>query len=627
MVLEWHWLETQFGMASGSAYSKLLDAQQPVHDLVAREVTQNSWDAALRHRREHPEIQDPTFRLTYEFAELTGESRKSVARALDLQQLKATLDEQGHDALRFQPGETFLDNLKGSKPLKVLYVSDYGATGLRGDPVGSQLSASDFYRAFGQIGGNDRETGGGSFGFGKAAFIKASRLRCVVAYSSFMPTTDDPVSRRLWGFAYWPGFGNFTGVAQLGVLGQHHGVVSRPAIDAVADQVAESLGFQVRSADSFASCGTSLMIVDHVLDPELLKDSLELFWWPAMETYKSSFNLSIKTKDSVLNPQPLTNPKVKPFIRAFEIASDKNAQLKDGERKANWRGIRDEGVGRGEMGMVRFQGEVDDLDMGDDHFTHVALIRSPRMVVAYQGFGNSSLNTSIRGVYIASDDADPYLRKSEPSAHNNWESSIDESYGPDWKTTAKVVKSIKSKIREEVQRYQAELRRQPKAESSALSWANSLFAAVFAEPAKAGTKSPGKRKKKDRVVRRKRGSYESERNSRQLTRTGQGAFVEEAWTVWLSSSESEPREVSVAMHAWIVTDAGGDLSPSDRISTQPCAPLPDGFQSAADGSVSGRLEPETRLSFTFRTDEYERDWNVRTDVIVRFANEAEDEEA
>ena len=85
--------------------------------------------------------------------------------------------------------------------------------------------------------------------------------------------------------------------------------------------------------------------------------------------------------------------------------------------------------------------------------------------------------------------------------------------------------------------------------------------------------------------------------------------------------------MSVAMHAWIVTDAGGDLSPSDRISTQPCAPLPDGFQSAADGSVSGRLEPETRLSFTFRTDEYERDWNVRTDVIVRFANEAEDEEA
>lgn len=51
-MLVWNWIPKQFGMADGSAYAKMLDAHAEVHDLVAREVTQNSWDAALRLRRE-----------------------------------------------------------------------------------------------------------------------------------------------------------------------------------------------------------------------------------------------------------------------------------------------------------------------------------------------------------------------------------------------------------------------------------------------------------------------------------------------------------------------------------------------------------------------------------------------
>jgi hypothetical protein len=624
VVLEWHWLETQFGMASGAAYSKLLDAQQPVHDLVAREVTQNSWDAALRHRSEHPEVRDPKFKLTYEFREITGATKKTVAKALDLNELRGVLRDRGHETLRLQPGETVLDQVDSADPLRVLYVTDSGATGLRGDPVGAELSASDFYRAFGQIGGNDRDTGGGSFGFGKSAFIKASRIRCVVAYSSFMSGNDDTVTRRLWGFIYWPGFGNLTGVAQLGVLGQNAGPISRPATDKVADEVAERLGFQVRRADNFHDCGTSLLIVDHVLDPAMLKDSLERYWWPAIETYRSSFSLNIKSDTAVLNPQPLTNPKVKPFIRAFEIASDKNAQLRENERKPTWRGIRDEGVGRGELGLVRFEGEPEHLDMGDDHFTHVALIRGPRMVVTYQGFGNSTANTAIRGAYIASDDADPYLRKSEPAAHNQWETSIDESYGPDWKRTAAVVSRIKKSIRDEVRKFQAELRRQPKSARSSLSWANELFASVFSEPVKAGKQTTGKRK--PRLLIKKRGTYVSESRARTLLRTDHGALVRESWSVQLPSHVTSAQDVTISMSAWIMTDGGSDLKASDRISTSPSGPLPEGFLANADGSVSGTVHPETEVQFTFQTAEYERDWNVKTDLSVSSAAD-EDEGA
>lgn len=620
MSLNWNWIPKTFGMADGAAYARLLDAKSEVHDLVAREVTQNSWDAARRHALEQSltegDVSAPEskFKLIYEFKEVSGGDKKRVLSALNAHELADVLTEHGHAALKFEKGKTILDRMNSREPLSLLYIKDYGATGLRGDPVGEGLSDSDFFRAFGQIGGNDRDEGGGSFGFGKSAFIKASRIRCVIAYSSFFPQAGDSVSRRLWGFVYWPSFGTKSGVGQLGMLQRDLGATSAPAVDQVADAMAESFGFQVRNASSFEHCGTSLLIVDHVLDPRKLMDSLELWWWPAMEANRSTFEISVRTQTEVLRPQPLLNDRVKPYIRAFEIAQDTNAQLKEGEFKAQWRAIRDQGVAPGSMAVVRTESRLDE-DSDNDYFAHVALVRKPRMVVNYEGFSGSTPGTEIKGVYIASDAADTSLRKSEPSTHDRWDSNIDESYGSDWEQTGKVVTSIKSRIRSEISAIQKSLRQQPKRTQVPLAWANELFAKLFSEPTKAGKKTSEEDERIKKNARRA-AFYDSTLKSRNRWPVGNGRItVQETWSVRLNDDVTSAVEATVDFAAWVLAD-GNITSPSDRLKVNGLA-LPDGFTKTADGMVSGLLMQGKAYDFSFSTEPYEQDWNVRTDVLVK----------
>lgn len=628
MVLAWNWLPKQFGMADGAAYARLLDAQSEVHDLVAREVTQNSWDAARRHQAEligskgAESGTDQKFRLTYDFKNVSGSEKKQILSALNAHELVDVLGEHGHGPLKFEEGKTVLDRMNSKDPLSLLYINDYGATGLRGDPVGDGLSDSDFFRAFGQIGGNDRDEGGGSFGFGKSAFIKASRIRCVIAYSSFFPQPGDPVTRRLWGFVYWPSFGRKAGVGQLGVLQRDSGVQSAPAVDQVADTVAENFGFQVRTANTYDDCGTSLLIVDHVLEPQRLMDSLELWWWPAMETYRSTFDISVRTPTEVLRPQPLLNEKVKPYIRAFEIAQDTNAQLKEGEFKPQWRAIRDQDVSAGSMAVVRTESSPEEGE-GNGYFAHVALIRNPRMVVNYEGFSGSTPNTEIKGVFIASDDADMYLRKTEPSTHDRWDSNIDESYGPDWEKTGKVVSSIKERIRSEISAIQRSLRQQPKRTQMPLSWANELFAQLFSEPTKSGKKA-SEDKGRNKKTKRHAALYDSTLISRDRRFAGNGLIaVQETWSVILTEQATNEVPATVDFAAWVLAD-GNEASAKDRLQIEGIV-LPKGFLEKEDGA-QGTLIPGHTYNFSFFTVPYEQDWNVRTDVSIKPQNEDGDDD-
>lgn len=622
----WNWIPKQFGMADGSAYAKMLDAHAEVHDLFAREVTQNSWDAALRLRRElagaaHPKAGDEIpFRLNYEFRQVSGADKTALLSALQIQELRETLETHGHEALKFEPGRTILDREQANESLHLLYINDYGATGLRGDPVGDGLAQSDFFRAFGQIGGNDRHEGGGSFGFGKAAFIKASRIRCVIAYSSFLPTAGDSVTRRLWGFVYWLGFSAKSGVGQLGLLNSDVGPVSVPAVDGVADQMAERFGFDVRTANSPRDCGTSLLVVDHVLDPHQLKSALERWWWPAIESYKSTFDVSVRTDREVLRPQPLLNLEVKPYVRAFEIAQDPSAQLREGEfkRDGDRRALRNlGGIGGGEMAIVRVEADSGNAEAdseSDGTYAHIALIRDPRMVVNYEPFSGSTSSTAIKGVYVADSQADPYLRRAEPSTHDAWETRIDESYGPDWQKTQDVVTKIQKRIRDFVREVQKGLRPVPKKSKAQLSWTNELFSTLFKDPAPVGrgASSRNKRKKKKRQA----ATYVSEPISRSRVKLGEGLIaVSEEWTVDLVDEMESEIQGEIDFAVWVLADEK-ETSVSDRLAIESVT-LPSGFYQTEDGSVVGTFKPGVSYQFTFTSAPYEQDWNVRSDVMVK----------
>lgn len=58
---------------------------------------------------------------------------------------------------------------------------------------------SNFYRLMGGLGGSEKATGGGSFGFGKAAAILNSQLFTIFAYT----ITEEADGRsKLWGTSY-----------------------------------------------------------------------------------------------------------------------------------------------------------------------------------------------------------------------------------------------------------------------------------------------------------------------------------------------------------------------------------------------------------------------------------------
>lgn len=630
MPLEWHWLEKQFGGADGGAYSRLLDAHQPAHDLVAREVTQNSWDAASRHHREQLGGRDiepgdsKKFKLVYDFREVSGSSRSRVLQALRVDQLREQLHANGHEKLRFPKSTTLLDDVDGSSPLKLLYISDFGATGLRGDPVGPKFDESDFFRAFGQIGGNDRDTGGGSFGFGKAAFIKASRIRCVLAYSSFMPTPEDGVTRRLWGFVYWHSFGRFSGVAQLGRLTQDQAPRSEPATDELADAIAEDFGFGSRSAGSYEDCGTSLLIVDHVLQPEQLRDALAKYWWPALETYQSTFDVSVRTDDEVLRPEPRLVESLSPYLRAFEIAAEPRPQLLQQEWRSNFQRLESSHLSVGSLGLVKIQPETPPV-LDDGLHAHVALIRKPRMVVKYEAYPGSTPNTAVAGAFLASDDADGYLRMTEPSTHDEWTEAIDESYGRDWRTAAEVAAGVKSRVKRSVSDFQNSIRTKPKAKRSELSWANTLFDRLFSDSTDGGKKKRdpnGKGKK--RKVRRRSGSYVTERVDRTLRIENENQVsVAEIWTVGLADAIKSSVEAQIQLHAWVVSD-GDSVEPSDRLVIQ-SATAPPGFRILEGGLIAGVLSPGQSYEVTYVTEPFSRDWSLKSDVHIAGPQEAEQE--
>lgn len=618
MVLDWHWLPKQFGFADGGSYSKLLDAQAPVHDLVAREVTQNSWDAArrLRSRLATQNVATdalPRFKLVYDFKIAIGNQKNTVLNALRLDQLQGEFHTVGHKNLGFQAGSTVLDLANPDAPLDLLYISDYGATGLQGDPVGEDYDESDFYRAFGQIGGNDREEGGGSFGFGKAAFIKASRIRCVVAYSSFLGTEGDPTTRRLWGFVYWKGHRRRSGIAQLGQLVQDADVQSRPLTDDAADVVAESLGFAKRNANSPEECGTSLLIVDHVLDPDSLTAALSKFWWPALEEFRDSFDVQVRSAGKVTRPKPRQDiPELIPYLRAFEIARDPNAQLMKHEMKPAFQKL-ESGLSIGRLALVK--GDPDQARFHDDgSYAHVALIRNPRMVVDYLPLPGSSPNTTVCGVFVASDEVDAALRKSEPASHNEWSCDIDESYGEGWELAREVATAVRDRVKKNVRKFQKELRGSQAKHRVPLSVANDILATIFPDRRSSPEAEPKKGKKKTKI-KKVPGFYASTRKDQVLRIEDPGLVsVAETWQIQILESVKKEVTFDLAPRVWALSD-GRSAEASDQLDISQISAT-CGFEKLSSATLRFSLAAGTVFEVSFISSPYNENWSTKSDLVI-----------
>lgn len=438
-------------------------APSPDATVLAREVIQNSWDAArdlqldLQRAGEAP----PDFDITFRFEERSGAAKRDLADVLGLAEHAERASRLDRPALGLAEVDC-LAHLDSEAPLRTLTIVEHGTTGMYGS---FRSASSKLFLALVYLGVTIKAEGaGGSFGYGKAGLIRGSRIHEVTAYTCFRERQDDEgVTRRLLGMSYW-GFHELDGITYSGFarLGKVKGKARMPYENEAADDFAIRLGLEVRDPSRTEDLGSTFLLVDPGVEPEDLVRAIERNWWPALVDPELAFHAVVVTPEGrEIHPRPKSDPALLPFVRGLEIATvpQDNRVLEENHTTFQRLVVNGQSLLLGDLGLTADisgwsypaqSAENDELD----HRSLVALVRGPRMVVEYLDSGGTM--PYVRGTFVADPQVDDLLRQTEPKGHDAWEtSSTLDAIDP---TAPVVAKAIGSRIRHHVNAFRATLR-------------------------------------------------------------------------------------------------------------------------------------------------------------------------
>jgi hypothetical protein len=439
--------------------------------LFAREAIQNSWDAARELRAGARPSEFPPFHLEIEFRHFVGEEKRRFVAALGLSEHRAHFGETKQQAFRRKVGlgqSDCLDDLHDlAEPLRVLVYTEHCALGMEG---AWDASESRMMFALNRVGYTKKQEGaGGSYGYGKAGLIAASKVRIVFAYSSFKesPARDDHATRRLLGVTYWSNHEHdgrkLTGWAHRGLCAEDGDI--RPFEDAEADRVAVELGLRARSPEVLRDRGTTFLVVEPTIEAAEMKSAIERNWWPAIRSTAEPLRVRITDYDGTeMVPQvPIDDADLGPFVRGFDLATRPPDGVVPTEQSYDLGSYSPHGgqrVSLGRLGLVaddKGWSFPDHMDEDDEieHTSMVALVRGPHMIVEYHKYNLGM--PFIRGCFVAHDDVDDLLRQTEPAAHDKWHDSVSADgispMAP--KVAREVIKEIKERVKEFKRRFVA----------------------------------------------------------------------------------------------------------------------------------------------------------------------------
>ncbi len=441
--MSWVFQESDpMGGAAGEAYANTLKSpgMQPAH-VLAREAIQNSVDAGIEGRK---------VRVCFRHVQLTGVAKERFLAAAGLDDIAARADQ-----LELATPNCFATLGKPRTPLSLLYVEDHNAEGLSGDP---HDKGSNFYRLLLSLGDRSKARTargtGGSYGFGKSVYSSSSAIQTIFAYTRFREENGTERTR-IFGCGYYASHEyrnkSFSGRAWLGTK-KHEDSAGRtvvdPREDKSAEKLAEELGFKLRSEGDF---GTTILIVDATVNLCDVVTGVEDWWWPRLVEFKLDVEV-IDASGATSVPRPKKNDQLRPFIEAFEIARGL-ATPKSGTQKLNPLNRLNE-ITLGTCGLVVAQlNEQGNPIVRSDRCNAVALIRAPLMVVAYKSFSETA--PVVVGAFMASDEIDVVLKKSEPPAHDRWDpdsGNLRDAHG----AGKEIVNAVLSRIKSGLKRFQTE---------------------------------------------------------------------------------------------------------------------------------------------------------------------------
>ncbi|SFJ14878.1 hypothetical protein SAMN04515648_2882 [Phyllobacterium sp. CL33Tsu] len=466
------------GGAAGEAFTNTLASSgMPPEAVLAREAIQNSVDARASGEQK--------VAVDFIMKALTGAEK---AQFVETARLKS-IDDRASELDLKQPNCLTSLDLAGA-PLNLLFVNDYNTTGLAGDPSNADSKFFRFLLSLGDGGKEHDEHGtGGSYGFGKSVYSSNSGILTIFAYSRTQDEKGHPLSL-LFGCGYYRKHKHedeyFTGRAWFGYDTSpgyvHAQQIVIPLRGEAADETARRLGFDVRTPDQI---GTSVLIVDAMVDLSGILHGVEDWWWPRLLAHQLDVRV-VDTSGKVSLPRPRKRADLQPFLDAYELATGKSPQdSKTGFRRPF---LKLDNVAIGQAGFkVLEKNENDEFVVGEARIDSVALIRSPLMVVAYHRAWNVAA-PAMAGAFLADPEIDDILRAAEPPAHDRWDVDarrLQDQTG--YKRT--VVKRILDNIRRNLKSCQGTASPPPPPRPKRLTMLERTLASFLA-PAKKGTKSP-----------------------------------------------------------------------------------------------------------------------------------------
>lgn len=388
-------------------------------EVLLREAVQNSWDAKR--------ASEPAIRVEIGLTQLDH----------------AQLDAVRHRLLVDPPpGLPLSEEL--SPGMRILHFADYGTSGLggptRADSPGADRDFVDFVRNIGQPPDND--LGGGSFGYGKAAFYLASRARTIVI-DTLCSVPGGGLERRFiacaLGETFVEGDRPHTGRHWWGRLVAG---VPEPLTGEAAADAARLLGLPSR--DTPGDRGTTIAVVapgtlvsdDTGTDTtmEFIAEALAWNFWPRMTDTPGGTRRTMEFRLSDGDRRVrLPSPRLHPRLRGFVEAMDRLREEPSGEDSFTvdrsiecFRPIQRLGRLVIQRGAVAPPGPlVGALPQGarlmSDSVHHVALMRNVELVVKYLP-GPAPLlgRTGYSGVFRCALNVDGAFRRAEPPTHDDW---------------------------------------------------------------------------------------------------------------------------------------------------------------------------------------------------------------
>lgn len=536
-------------------------------EVLVREAVQNCWDAR------HPDSRGIRVEI----------GRRTLA-ADEVSQVRQTLLVDPPPGLPLDaalvPGMT------------TLYFADFGTRGLGGPTRADEESAErdfvDFVRNIGQP--PDNELGGGSFGYGKAAFYIASRARTVVV-DTLCEVAPGRLERRLLGCALGDNFAE-GGVPHTGRhwWGRIVDGVPEPVTGDDAHGAAALLGLPPR--EDRDHLGTTVLVVAPDIAPdqedetdttmEFIAEALAWNFWPRMVSTPGGAS---RTMQFVLTdegrrvrvPDPRAHERLRDFVSALDRLREEPGDEDDFTIDRSISCLRPvQHLGR----LVIQKGPVAPVDLPArpvpqgaritaTSVHHVALIRQAELVVKYLP-GPQSVHgrAGYSGVFQSAVDVDEAFRRSEPPTHDDWNHRFiptDEGYD---KRFVKVALERMQRVCREAAGYDAVTRGVEDAEGIPLGQFADALATLMP-----GVEGPGARRA---------ATVRSGSTRRRRRRPGATVASEASAGVWVDA-EAEVRGD--------VAPASGENGPDTAGSEQP-RPKPRRPQTRVSGDPTPGLAPD-----------------------------------